>query len=89
LGSVGIEIVTTRNFSRSRLIEFALLVIWPIGESSASAPVDFSMQMILPWIHYPLPVHLQKAFAHLGYWDGNGDLSITETLCQRYLSLAI
>jgi dTDP-4-amino-4,6-dideoxygalactose transaminase len=38
-------------------------------------------------VHYPLPVHLQKAYAHLGYQ--RGDLPITETLCQRCLSLPI
>jgi dTDP-4-amino-4,6-dideoxygalactose transaminase len=38
-------------------------------------------------IHYPQPVHLQKAYAHLGY--RRGDLPITETLCQRCLSLPI
>jgi dTDP-4-amino-4,6-dideoxygalactose transaminase len=36
-------------------------------------------------IHYPVPVHLQKAYAHLGYKAG--DLPVTEQLCQRCLSL--
>ncbi len=38
-------------------------------------------------IHYPVPVHLQKAYAHLGYKPG--DLPVTEKLCQRCLSLPI
>src|SRR5437762_5307143 len=38
-------------------------------------------------IHYPVPVHLQKAYAHLGYKPG--DLPITEKLCQQCLSLPI
>jgi dTDP-4-amino-4,6-dideoxygalactose transaminase len=38
-------------------------------------------------IHYPLPVHLQKAYAHLGYKPG--DLPVTEKLCQHCLSLPI
>src|SRR5437867_542688 len=38
-------------------------------------------------VHYPLPVHLQKAYAHLGYKPGN--LPATETLCQQCLSLPI
>jgi dTDP-4-amino-4,6-dideoxygalactose transaminase len=38
-------------------------------------------------VHYPLPIHLQKAYAHLGYRAG--DLPITEGLCQQCLSLPI
>jgi dTDP-4-amino-4,6-dideoxygalactose transaminase len=38
-------------------------------------------------IHYPLPVHLQKVYDYLGYRPG--DLPVTETLCQRCLSLPI
>ena len=38
-------------------------------------------------VHYPVPVHLQKAYAHLHYKPG--DLPITETLCQHCLSLPI
>ena len=38
-------------------------------------------------VHYPVPVHLQKAYAHLGYKPG--DLPVTESLCQQCLSLPI
>ena len=38
-------------------------------------------------IHYPVPVHLQKAYADLGY--GPGDLPVTEALANRFLSLPI
>jgi dTDP-4-amino-4,6-dideoxygalactose transaminase len=38
-------------------------------------------------IHYPVPVHLQKAYASLGYEAG--DLPVTEKLCQSCLSLPI
>ena len=38
-------------------------------------------------VHYPLPIHLQKAYAHLGYRQG--DLPVTERLCQHCLSLPI
>ena len=36
-------------------------------------------------LHYPLPIHLQKAYAFLGY--RRGDLPVTEALCERCLSL--
>jgi dTDP-4-amino-4,6-dideoxygalactose transaminase len=36
-------------------------------------------------IHYPIPVHLQKAYANLGC--GPGDLPVTERVARRFLSL--
>ena len=38
-------------------------------------------------VHYPVPVHLQKAYAHLDY--RSGDLPITEALCEHCLALPI
>jgi len=38
-------------------------------------------------VHYPVPIHLQKAYAHLGY--KSGDLPVTEALCEQCLSLPI
>lgn len=38
-------------------------------------------------IHYPIPVHLQKAYADLAY--GAGDFPVTERLAERFLSLPI
>jgi dTDP-4-amino-4,6-dideoxygalactose transaminase len=38
-------------------------------------------------VHYPVPVHLQKAYANLGYRAG--DFSVTEKLADQFLSLPI
>jgi dTDP-4-amino-4,6-dideoxygalactose transaminase len=38
-------------------------------------------------IHYPIPVHLQKAYANLGYQ--HGDFPVSEAIAQRFLSLPI
>jgi dTDP-4-amino-4,6-dideoxygalactose transaminase len=38
-------------------------------------------------IHYPVPVHLQPAYAELGY--GPGDLPVTEALARQFLSLPL
>lgn len=42
-------------------------------------------QGIQTGIHYPIPVHLQKAYADLGY--GSGDLPVTEQASNELLSL--
>jgi dTDP-4-amino-4,6-dideoxygalactose transaminase len=36
-------------------------------------------------LHYPVPLHLQKAYAHLGHSEG--DFPVTEALCRRLLTL--
>ncbi len=36
-------------------------------------------------IYYPIPLHLQEAFSHLGY--KNGDFPISESVCKRIFSL--
>ena len=38
-------------------------------------------------MHYPVPVHVQKAFDHIGYKEG--DFPVTEKLCREVLSLPI
>jgi dTDP-4-amino-4,6-dideoxygalactose transaminase len=38
-------------------------------------------------IHYPVPVHLQPAYAGLGY--SRGDLPVTEALAMKFLSLPV
>jgi dTDP-4-amino-4,6-dideoxygalactose transaminase len=51
--------------------------------------VQQSMQdaKIATGIHYPIPVHLQKAHADLG--GKVGDFPVTEKLCDRFLSLPV
>jgi dTDP-4-amino-4,6-dideoxygalactose transaminase len=36
-------------------------------------------------LHYPLPLHVQKAYSHLGYKEG--DFPVTESVANRLLSL--
>jgi dTDP-4-amino-4,6-dideoxygalactose transaminase len=36
-------------------------------------------------IHYPVPMHLQKAYSHLGY--SKGDFPVSERLSEEALSL--
>ncbi len=46
-----------------------------------------SQQEIQTNIHYPIPVHLQKAYSDLGYHSG--DFPVAESLCQNVLSLPL
>jgi len=36
-------------------------------------------------LHYPVPLHLQKAYAYMGYKEG--DFPVTESVAKRLLSL--
>lgn len=38
-------------------------------------------------VHYPIPLHLQEAFRYLGY--KKGDFPVTESQCQRILTLPV
>jgi dTDP-4-amino-4,6-dideoxygalactose transaminase len=46
---------------------------------------QFASAGVQTGIHYPIPIHLQQAYASLGYRAG--DLPVTERLCERVLSL--
>ena len=46
---------------------------------------DLTSQNIGTGIHYPVPLHQQKAYAHLGY--RNGDFPVTERFSEQIISL--
>ncbi len=48
---------------------------------------DLNSREIPAMIYYPVPLHLQKAYAELGY--GVGDFPIAEGLCKKVLSLPV
>ena len=45
----------------------------------------FEAEGIHTGIHYPIPVHLQKAYTDLGYT--RGDFPVAEALCRTVVSL--
>jgi dTDP-4-amino-4,6-dideoxygalactose transaminase len=51
----------------------------------ASVQEQLSIRGIQTNIHYPIPVHLQPAYADLGY--GAGDFPVAESLANTVLSL--
>ena len=55
-----------------------------VAVASGEAPAYAGIQTA---VHYPLPIHRQKAYAHLEY--KSGDLPVTEALCEHCLSLPI
>ena len=72
------------RFSDSECVWHCYVIETPERDRVRSVLQDADIETA---VHYPVPVHLQKAYAHLGYKPG--DLPVTETLCQRCLSLPI
>ena len=70
--------------SDSECIWHCYVIETPERDRIRSALEDLGIQTA---VHYPLPVHLQKAYADLGYKAG--DLPVTEALCEQCLSLPI
>src|SRR6059058_1863787 len=72
------------HFSDSECVWHCYVIETPERDRVRSCLRDVGIETA---VHYPVPVHLQKAYAHLGYKPGN--LPATETLCQQCLSLPI
>jgi len=54
-------------------------------ENREAVQAALSQENIGTGIHYPIPLHLQKAYSRLGY--RHGDLPVSENAAQRILSL--
>jgi dTDP-4-amino-4,6-dideoxygalactose transaminase len=72
------------HISDSECVWHCYVIESPARDRVRSALQDVGIQSA---VHYPMPVHLQKAYAHLGY--RSGDLPVTEALCEHCLSLPI
>jgi len=72
------------NLSDSECVWHCYVIETPERDRVRSALQDVAIQSA---IHYPVAIHLQKAYAHLGY--RTGDLPVTEALCKKCLSLPI
>jgi dTDP-4-amino-4,6-dideoxygalactose transaminase len=72
------------HISDSECVWHCYVIESPERDRIRSALQDVGIQSA---VHYPVPVHLQKAYAHLGY--RSGDLPVTEALCEHCLSLPI
>jgi dTDP-4-amino-4,6-dideoxygalactose transaminase len=72
------------HISDSECVWHCYVIESPERDRVRSALQDVGIQSA---VHYPVPIHLQKAYAHLGY--RSGDLPVTEALCERCLSLPI
>jgi len=70
--------------SDSECVWHCYVIETPRRDRVRSALQDVGIQSA---VHYPVPIHLQKAYAHLGY--RSGDLPVTEALCEQCLSLPI
>jgi dTDP-4-amino-4,6-dideoxygalactose transaminase len=72
------------HISDSECVWHCYLIEIPERDRVRSSLQDVGIQSA---IHYPVPIHLQKAYAHLDY--RSGDLPVTEALCEHCLSLPI
>jgi dTDP-4-amino-4,6-dideoxygalactose transaminase len=60
--------------------------IFPIFTPKRNELLDYlKARGIGTGIHYPIPVHLQRGYRHLGY--KRGDFPLTEQACDEELSL--
>ncbi len=83
----------------SDLLEDANVVTPKIAEGNTSVYAQYSVRVkdreamvaklsalgVPTAVHYPLPLHLQEAFAHLGY--GEGDFPVSEMVAKEIMSL--
>lgn len=72
------------DLSDSECVWHCYVIETPERDRVRSALQDAGIQSA---VHYPVPIHLQKVYAHLGY--RSGDLPVTEALCETCLSLPI
>jgi dTDP-4-amino-4,6-dideoxygalactose transaminase len=54
-------------------------------ENREAVQAELAKQNIDTGIHYPVPLHLQKAYSNFGY--GPGDFPVCENAAKRILSL--
>jgi dTDP-4-amino-4,6-dideoxygalactose transaminase len=72
------------HMSDSECVWHCYVIETPERDRVRSALQDVGIQSA---VHYPVPIHLQKAYQHLDY--RSGDLPVTEALCEQCLSLPI
>ena len=72
------------HMSDSECVWHCYVIETPERDRIRAALQDVGIQSA---VHYPVPIHLQKAYAHLDY--RSGDLPVTEALCEHCLSLPI
>jgi dTDP-4-amino-4,6-dideoxygalactose transaminase len=72
------------DISDSECVWHCYVIETPERDRVRAALEDVGIQSA---VHYPVPIHLQKAYAHLNY--RTGDLPVTEAVCERCLSLPI
>ena len=72
------------HISDSECVWHCYVIETPKRDRVRAALQDVGIQSA---VHYPVPVHLQQAYADLDYQSG--DLPVTEALCKHCLSLPI
>ena len=76
----GVSLPVEADFARSVYHLYVILV-----DDREGLQQFLSDKGIGTGLHYPLPLHLQKAYAHLGYKDGS--FPVTESVAKKLISL--
>ena len=76
----GVDFAKVNVFTESVYHLYVIMV-----DDRAKLQQHLSEKGIATGLHYPLPLHLQKAYEHLGY--SKGDFPVTERCADRLLSL--
>ena len=82
LAGSGVQAPTVMPYSRHVYHIYAVLV-----KNRDEVQRKLKVAGVATGIHYPIPVHLQKCFAHLGY--KRGDLPIAKRVADKELSLSL
>lgn len=62
-------------------------ILLPVGKDRNQVQEELKQMGVPTMVYYPSPLHLQQAFAYLGYQQGS--FPVAEGLCKRILALPI
>ncbi len=81
-GCTGVKVPERMNYSSHIFHQYTIKVL---NGKREELKEYLGSKKIPSMVYYPVPLHMQKAFSHLGYQKG--DFPVTEKLCDQVISL--